>query len=64
MLTINKKPDYYNIITFGVYDNHEFRIQDNNGKIYVTFKDHYKETDVDDFNKIVNEIKEQYLKTK
>ena len=64
MLKINKKPDYYNIITFGVYDNHEFRIQDDNGKIYVNFKDHYKETDIEGFNKIVSQIKEQYLKTK
>lgn len=64
MLKINKKPDYYNIITLGTYDKHEFRITDNNNKIFVYFKDHYKETDVEGFNKIVNEIKEQYLSRK
>jgi hypothetical protein len=64
MLKINEKSDYYNIIIFGVYDNHEFRIQDNNGKIYVNFKDRYKETDIEGFNKIVDQIKEQYLKIK
>lgn len=64
MLKINKNPDYYNIITLGTYDNHEFRITDNNNKIFIYFKDHYKETDVEGFNKIVSEIKEQYLKIK
>ena len=63
-MMVKKKSDYYNIIIFGVYDNHEFRIQDNNGKIYVNFKDRYKETDIEGFNKIVNQIKEQYLKIK
>lgn len=64
MLKINKNPDYYNIITFGTYNNHEFRITDNNNKIFIYFKDHYKETDIEGFNKIVSEIKEQYLKIK
>lgn len=64
MLKINKNPDYYNIITLGTYNNHEFRITDNNNKIFIYFKDHYKETDIEGFNKIVSEIKEQYLKIK
>jgi uncharacterized surface protein with fasciclin (FAS1) repeats len=64
MLKINKTPNFYNIITYGTYDNHEFRIQDENGKIYINFKDRYKETDIEGFNKIVNQIKEQYLKTR
>jgi hypothetical protein len=64
MLKINKNPDYYNIITLGTYDNHEFRITDNNNKIYVYFKDHYKETNIEEFGKIVDQIKEQYLLTK
>jgi hypothetical protein len=64
MLKINESPDYYNIITLGTYDKHEFRITDNNNKISIYFKDHYKETNVEEFSRIIDQIKEQYLKIK
>jgi len=63
MLKIKDKPNYYLIITPGVYDDHEFNILDTDKGLYVMFTDYY-EKDSQSFNDIQDEIKKQYLNTK
>ena len=63
MLKIEDKPNYFLIVTPGVYDNHEFNILDTDKGLYVMFTDYY-EKDPQSFNDIQEEIKKQYLNTK
>jgi hypothetical protein len=62
-LKIKKQADYYEKVTYGAYDGHEFRIHDTNGLVYVQFLDGYLEKEVDEFNEIVSEIKKHYFKS-
>jgi len=62
-LKINKQADYYEKVTYGTYDGHEFRIHDTNGLVYVNFLDGYLEKEVQEFNEIVSQIKKQYYKS-
>ena len=63
MLKIKDKPNYYLIITPGVYDGHEFNILDTDKGLYIMFRDYY-EKDIQSFNEIQDEIKKQYLATR
>jgi hypothetical protein len=63
MLKIEDKPNYFLIVTPGVYDGHEFNILDTDKGLYIMFKDYY-EKDPQSFNDIQEEIKSQYLRTK
>jgi hypothetical protein len=63
MLKIEDKPNYFLIVTPGVYDGHEFNILDTDKGLYVMFKDYY-EKDPQSFNDIQEEIKSQYLNTR
>jgi len=63
MLKIEDKPNYFLIITPGVYDGHEFNILDTDKGLYIMFRDYY-EKDIQSFNEIQDEIKKQYLNTK
>ena len=55
MLKIKNKPNYYLIVTPGVYDDHEFNILDTDKGLYVMFTDYY-EKDPQSFNDIQDEI--------
>lgn len=63
MINLDKKPNYYNIVTNGTYDNHEFTIHDTDKGIFIMFRDHYKEglKDFNEFNSIKEEIKRAYF---
>jgi hypothetical protein len=63
MLKIEDKPNYFLIVTPGVYDDHEFNILDTDKGLYIMFKDYY-EKDPQSFNDIQEEIKSQYLNTR
>ena len=63
MLKIEDKPNYFLIVTPGVYDGHEFNILDTDKGLYIMFKDYY-EKDPQSFNDIQEEIKSQYLRTR
>ena len=63
MLKIEDKPNYFLIVTHGVYDGHEFNILDTDKGLYVMFTDYY-EKDPQSFNDIQDEIKKQYLSSK
>ena len=63
MLKIQDKPNYFLIVTSGVYDGHEFNILDTDKGLYVMFIDYY-EKDTQSFNDIQCEIKKQYLETR
>lgn len=63
MLKIEDKPNYFLIVTPGVYDGHEFNILDTDKGLYIMFKDYY-EKDPQSFNEIQEEIKSQYLRTR
>jgi len=63
MLKIEDKPNYFLIVTPGVYDGHEFNILDTDKGLYIMFKDYY-EKDPQSFNDIQEEIKSQYLNTR
>ena len=61
-IKLQTKPSYQEIIYHGTYDGHNFRIQDTNGEIFINFIDHYKEDDIEEFNKIKEQIKSYYIK--
>jgi hypothetical protein len=63
MLKIKNRPNYFLIVTPGVYDGHEFNILDTDKGLYIMFKDYY-EKDPQSFNDIQEEIKSQYLRTR
>jgi hypothetical protein len=63
MLQIEDKPNYFLIVTPGVYDGHEFNILDTDKGLYIMFRDYY-EKDPQSFNDIQDEIKKEYLATK
>jgi hypothetical protein len=63
MLKIEDKPNYFLIVTPGVYDGHEFNILDTDKGLYIMFRDYY-EKDPQSFNDIQDEIKKEYLATK
>jgi hypothetical protein len=63
MLKIEDKPNYFLIVTPGVYDDHGFNILDTDKGLYVMFTDYY-EKDPQSFNDIQEEIKSQYLRTR
>ena len=63
MLKIEDKPNYFLIVTPGVYDNHEFNILDTDKGLYVMFTDYY-EKDMESFNNIQDEIKKEYLNSR
>jgi hypothetical protein len=63
MLKIEDKPNYFLIVTPGVYDDHEFNILDTDKGLYIMFRDYY-EKDPQSFNDIQDEIKKEYLATK
>jgi len=63
MLQIEDKPNYFLIVTPGVYDGHEFNILDTDKGLYIMFRDYY-EKDIQSFNEIQDEIKKQYLATR
>jgi hypothetical protein len=50
------------IVWKGVYQDHEFRIHDVDNQIFIYFIDHFKEDNIEEFNKIKQEIKLYYLK--
>ena len=61
-IKLNLKPSYVEIVWNGKYLDHEFRIHDTDNQIFIYFIDHFKEDNIEEFNKIKQEIKLYYLK--
>ena len=60
-LEFEEKPRSYDLFFKGTYNKRTFSVIDRNGQVYVNFDEHY-ECLPHDFPKILDNIKEEYIK--